>query len=442
MPGIAGIVLTLGMAVDANVLIYERIKEELRAGKSMKKAVADGYKNALSAIMDGNITTLLTGIVLFVFGTGPVKGFATTLIIGIITSVFCGVFITRLIFEAFHAKDKLLNLPFHTKLTENLLVSPKVNFIGKRKIGYTISGVMIVIAIISLSFRGLSMGVDFSGGRNYLVRFDQSVLTDDVRESISGTFEGASVSVITVGSDNQVRINTNYRIDETSQTVDDDVEARLYEGLKPFLAEGTTKEAFVKDNIVNSQKVGPTVADDVTKGAMWAVFFAIIIIGLYILLRFKNIAFSAGTIAALIHDVLFIIACYSLLYNFLPFSLEIDQTFIAAILTIIGYSVNDTVVVFDRIRENKGYYPKRNKKRLMNEALNQTLVRTFSTSLTVFITLLTIFLFGGETIRGFAFAMLMGTITGVYSTLFIAAPIAYEIQKKQYKIVNEDLEEE
>lgn len=442
MPGIAGIVLTLGMAVDANVLIYERVKEELRAGKAMKKAVADGYKNALSAIMDGNITTLLTGIVLFVFGTGPVKGFATTLIIGIITSVFCGVFITRLIFEAFHAKDKLLNLPFHTKLTEKLLVNPKVNFIGKRKIGYAISGVMIVIAIVSLSFRGLSQGVDFSGGRNYLVRFDQSVRTDEVRESVGAAFEGASVSVITVGSENQVRINTNYRIEESTQTVDDDVEARLFEGLKPFLSEGVSKETFVKDNIVNSQKVGPTVADDVKKSAMWAVFLSVIIIGLYILMRFKNVAFSAGTIAALLHDVLFIIGCYSVFYNFLPFSLEIDQTFIGAILTIIGYSVNDTVVVFDRIRENVGYYPKRNKKRLMNEALNQTLVRTFSTSLTVFITLLTIFLFGGETIRGFAFAMLMGTITGVYSTLFIAAPVAYEVQKRQLNIVNEDLEEE
>jgi len=442
LPGIAGIVLTLGMAVDANVLIYERIKEELRAGKAMKKAVADGYKNALSAIMDGNITTLLTGIVLYIFGTGPVKGFATTLIIGILTSVFCGVFITRLIFEAFHAKDKLLNLPFHTRLTKNLLVSPKIDFIGKRKIGYIISGTILTICIISLIFRGWSQGVDFSGGRNYVVRFEQPVKTDDIRNGIDDYFKGASVSVITIGSDNQVRINTNYKIDENSQTVDDEVETLLYTGLKPYLDEGTTKEAFVSDNIVNSQKVGPTVADDVKKAAMWAVFISVIIIGLYVLMRFKNVAFSVGTIAALVHDVLFIIGCYSLLWGILPFSLEIDQTFVAAILTIIGYSVNDTVVIFDRIRENLGYYPKRNKKRLLNEALNQTLVRTFSTSLTVFITLLTIFLFGGETIRGFAFAMLIGTIVGVYSTLFIATPLAYEVQKKQLNITNDDYDDE
>lgn len=440
LPGIAGIVLTLGMAVDANVLIYERIKEELRAGKGMKKAMADGYKNALSAIMDGNITTLLTGIVLYIFGTGPVRGFATTLIIGIITSLFCGVFITRLIFEAFHAKDKLLNLPFHTKLTKNLLVNPKIDFIGKRKVGYILSAVVLTLGVVSLAVRGLSEGVDFSGGRNYIVRFEQPVRTDVINETLQNYFEEASVSVITIGSENQVRINTNFKIEESGQAVDDEVQQRLFEGLSTYLPEGTTKEAFVANNIVNSQKVGPTVADDVKKAAMWAVLFSIIIIGLYILLRFKNVAFSMGTLIALAHDVLFIISCYSIFYGILPFSLEIDQTFIAAILTIIGYSVNDTVVVFDRIRENVGYYPKRNKKRLMNEALNQTLVRTFSTSLTVFITLLTIFLFGGETIRGFAFAMLVGTIVGVYSTLYIAAPVAYDVQKKQLKIKDENLE--
>ena len=442
LPGIAGMVLTLGMAVDANVLIYERIKEELHAGKSMKKAISDGYRNALSAIMDGNITTLLTGIVLFVFGSGPIKGFATTLIIGLITSVFCGVFITRLIYEAFHAKDKLLNEKFTTKLTKNLLLHPKVDFIGKRKYGYMISGVVLSIAVLSIIFHGLSLGVDFSGGRNYIVRFDQPVKTTDVRNSLEANFDNASLTVITIGNENQVRITTNYKIEDAGQTVDDEVEALLYDGLKPYLASDVTREKFVKENIMNSQKVGPTVADDVTKGAYWAVFFAIIIIGLYILMRFKNIAFSMGTVAALLHDVLFIIGCYSIFYSIVPFSLEIDQTFIAAILTIIGYSVNDTVVVFDRVRENLGYYPKRNKKRLLNEALNQTLVRTFSTSLTVFITLLTLFLFGGETIRGFAFAMLVGTLTGVYSTLYIAAPVAYEVQKRQLKISNEDLEDD
>lgn len=442
LPGIAGMVLTLGMAVDANVLIYERIKEELHAGKSMKKAISDGYKNALSAIMDGNITTLLTGIVLFVFGSGPIKGFATTLIIGLITSVFCGVFITRLIYEAFHAKDKLLNEKFTTKLTKNLLLHPKIDFIGKRKYGYMISGVVLTIAVLSIIFHGLSLGVDFSGGRNYIVRFDKPVTTTDVRNSLEANFDNASLTVITIGNENQVRITTNYKIEDAGQTVDDEVETLLYSGLKPYLASDVTKEQFVKDNIMNSQKVGPTVADDVTKGAYWAVFFAIIIIGLYILMRFKNIAFSMGTIAALLHDVLFIIGCYSIFYSIVPFSLEIDQTFIAALLTIIGYSVNDTVVVFDRVRENLGYYPKRNKKRLLNEALNQTLIRTFSTSLTVFITLLTLFLFGGETIRGFAFAMLAGTITGVYSTLYVATPVAYEVQKRQLKISNEDLEDD
>jgi SecD/SecF fusion protein len=286
--------------------------------------------------------------------------------------------------------------------------------------------------------RGLSQGVDFSGGRNYVIRFDQSVTTEEVKASLVPKFDNASLSVITIGSDNQVRVNTNFKIDENTQTVDDEVETLLYEGLKPYLSPEVSKADFVSQNIMTSQKVGPSVADDVKKAATWAIFFSLIIMGLYILVRFKNVSFSIGTLAALFHDVLFIIGAYSLFYGVLPFSLEVDQTFIAAILTIIGYSVNDTVVVFDRIRENIGYYPKRNKKRILNEALNQTLVRTFSTSLTVFITLLTIFLFGGETIRGFAFAMLLGTVVGVYSTLFIAAPISYEVQKKQLKITDDD----
>jgi SecD/SecF fusion protein len=438
LPGIAGMVLTLGMAVDANVLIYERIKEELHAGKTMKKAVSQGYKNALPAIMDGNITTLLTGIVLYYFGTGPIRGFATTLIIGLITSVFCGVFVTHLIYEAFLAKDKILNQTFTTKLTRNLLKAPKVNFIGNRKWGYIISGTILSICVLSLVFHGLSKGVDFSGGRNYIIRFEQPVKTADVHNSLEANFKGASLTVIMIGSEKQVRITTNYKIDDNSQTVDNETEALLFEGLKPYLKAGETKEQFVKENIVNSQKVGPTVADDVTNSAYWAVFLAIIIMGIYILIRFKNVAFSLGTIAALFHDVLLIVGCYSIFYSFVPFSLEIDQNFIAAILTIIGYSVNDTVVIFDRVRENLNLYPKRNKKRLLNEALNQTLLRTYSTSLTVFITLLILFLFGGDTIRGFAFAMLVGTITGVYSTLFIATPIAYEVQKKQLKIVDDD----
>ena len=438
LPGIAGMVLTLGMAVDANVLIYERIKEELAAGKSMKKAVHDGYKNALSAIMDGNITTLLTGIILFMFGTGPIKGFATTLIIGLITSVFTGVFITHLIYEALHAKDKLLNETFTTRFTKNLLRNPKIDFIGLRKVGYIISGVVLSICILFIVFKGLDKGVDFSGGRNYIVRFENPVSTEDVRNDLEANFKGSSLNVIQIGTANQVRITTNYKIDETATSVDGEVEGLLYTGLKTYLKDGVTQSQFVTENIMNSQKVGPTVADDVTKAAIWAVFLSVIIMGLYILMRFKNIAFSAGTVAALFHDVLLIIGCYAIFSGVLPFSLEIDQTFIAAILTIIGYSVNDTVVIFDRVREMLGYYPKRNRKRLINESLNVTLIRTFSTSLTVFITLLSIFILGGDTIRGFAFAMLVGTVTGVYSTLFIAVPVAYEVQKKQLKIVDED----
>jgi len=441
LPGIAGMVLTLGMAVDANVLIYERIKEELHAGKTIKKAVSDGYKNALSAIMDGNITTLLTGVILFYFGSGPIRGFATTLIIGLITSVFCGVFVTHLIYEALLAKDKLKNEDFTTNLTKNLLRAPKVDFIGNRKWGYIISGVVLGTCVLSLVFHGTRQGVDFSGGRNYIIRFDQPVKTGDIGNSLQAVFKDASVSVITIGNDKQVRITTNYKIADESQTIDNEIESMLFQGLKPYLKTDVTRSEFVGQHIVNSQKVGPTVADDVKTSAYWAVFLAIIVMGIYILIRFKNWAFSLGTVAALFHDVLLIIGCYSLFYSFVPFSLELDQNFIAAILTIIGYSVNDTVVIFDRVRENLALYPKRNKKRVLNEALNQTLLRTYSTSLTVFMTLLILFLFGGDTIRGFAFAMLVGTITGVYSTLYIATPIAYEVQKRQLKITNDDYDD-
>ncbi|MDD4711904.1 MAG: protein translocase subunit SecDF [Bacteroidales bacterium] len=441
LPGIAGMVLTLGMAVDANVLIYERIKEELAAGKTMKKAVSDGYKNALSAIMDGNITTLLTGIVLFIFGTGPIKGFATTLIIGLITSVFSGVFVTHLIYEALLAKDKMLNETFSTRITKNLLKGVNFDFIGKRKYGYIISGVVLSTCLLFIIFKGLQQGVDFSGGRNFVIRFEQPVSTEDVRNSLEANFEGYSMNVIQIGSPNQVRVTTNYKIDDDGENVANEVEGLLYTGLKPYLKANVTEAQFVTDNIMNSQKVGPTVADDTTKGAIWAVLLSVVIMGLYILMRFKNVAFSFGTTAALVHDVLLIIGCYSIFYGIVPFSLEIDQTFIAAILTIIGYSVNDTVVIFDRVREILGYYPKRNRKHMLNESLNITLARTFSTSLTVFLTLLSIFILGGDTIRGFAFAMLVGTITGVYSTLFIAVPVAYEIQKKQLNIVDDDYDD-
>jgi SecD/SecF fusion protein len=362
--------------------------------------------------------------------------------IGLITSVFTGVFITRIIYEAFHAKDKWLDLKFHTRWTKSLLLHPKIDFIGNRKWGYLFSGVVLTLFVISLFTKGLNQGVDFSGGRNYIVRFDQPVRTDEIKGSLANYFKGSSLSVITIGSSNQVRINTNYRMEDDSETVEEEIAGLLYEGLNNYLPKGTTKDQFIREHIVNSQKVGPSIADDVKKSAYVAVFLAIIIIGLYILMRFRNVAFSAGAIAALFHDVLFIIGCYSVFSGLVPFSLEVDQNFIAALLTIIGYSVNDTVVIFDRIRENLRYYPKRNRKRVLNEALNQTLVRTFSTSLTVFVTILILFLFGGETIRGFSFAMLIGTIIGVYSTLFIACPIAYEVQKKQMKIVDDDYDDE
>ena len=441
LPGIAGIVLTLGMAVDANVLIYERIKEELRAGKPMRKAVDAGYKMALSAIMDSNITTILTGIILFFLGTGPIKGFATTLIIGIITSVFTGVWVTHLIFDSLLAKDKLQNETYCTRLSKGFMANTKFDFIGNRKVGYVISTVVLSICILSMIFKGFNQGVDFSGGRNYIVRFDQPVKTADVKSCLAPYFKSSSLSVITIGSSNQVRVTTNYKVEDNSDATDQEINGILYQGLKPYLGQKVTQQQFVSSNIVNSQKVGPTIANDVRTSAMWAVFWSVLMMGVYIFFRFRNIGFSAGTIASLVHDVILICGCYSIFYGILPFSLEIDQIFVGAILTIIGYSVNDTVVIFDRVRENLGYYPKRNKKRVLNEALNQTLARTFNTSGATFVTVLAIFLFGGETIRGFSFAMMVGIVTGTYSTLFIAVPVNYEIEKKQLKITDDDYDD-
>ncbi|MBP5172065.1 MAG: protein translocase subunit SecDF [Bacteroidales bacterium] len=437
LPGIAGIVLTLGMAIDTNVLIYERIKEELASGKNIKKAVTEGYKNAFSAIFDANLTTLMTGIVLFVFGTGPIKGFATTLIIGILTSFFCGVFLTRLIYTTRLEKDKLLDLTFTTKLSAGFLRNPHFDFVGKRKVGYLITCCFIAIAALFLGFRGMSQGIDFSGGRNYVVRFDQPVSTEEVRAQLADAFAESSLSVITIGGDNQVRISTNFRINENSETLDDEIEAMLYENLKSMLPEGTTLSDFTSTYIVSSQKVGPTVASDIKISAIWAVAIALVVIALYILFRFRNFAFSVGVLASLAHTVLFIFGIYSIFWGILPFSLEIDQTFIAAILTIIGYAVNDTVVVFDRVRETTGLYPNRHKRLTMNQSLNSTLLRTFSTSLSTAIVLLAILLFGGDSIRGFAFAMLVGVIIGTYGTLFIACPLAYDIQRKTQKFSDE-----
>lgn len=427
LPGIAGIVLTLGMAVDGNVLIYERVREELIKGKTMKKAIQDGFNNAISAIIDANVTTLIAGIVLAVFGSGPILGFATTLIIGIVTSFITSVFLTRLMLEMYANKKNAKELPFTTKATEAWFQNTKIDFIGKRKLWYVVSAVVILISIGSLATRGLSLGIDFSGGRNYVVRFDQPVNTDEIRELLEDEFEGSGVSVINIGDESQVRISTKYKIDDNSESVGDEIEGKLYQGLKPMLKGDVTQVEFVTDYVKSSQKVGPTIADDIKTGAVWAIIIALICISLYILIRFKDTAFSIGALASLVHDVLIILGVYSLLYSIMPFSMEMDQAFIAAILTYVGFSVNDTVVIFDRIRENVHLYPKRDRVQIMNESLNETLSRTFSTSASVLVVMIAIFVWGGETIRGFIFALLIGTILGVYSTLFVAVPIAHDL---------------
>lgn len=429
LSGIAGMVLTLGMAVDANVLIYERTKEELRAGKNLKKALDDGYKNAFSAIFDSNLTTIITGIVLFYFGTGPIRGFATTLIIGLIASFITAVFLTRIVYEGLIAKEKIKDLPFTTSFTKDLLVNPTVNFLGKRKVGYLLPVILIALGAVSMATIGLNNGIDFTGGRNYIVKFDQPVKTDHVRDMLSSQLDGA-VSVIMIGNEYQVRISTNYKIADSSPTIDRDIESRLFEGLKPILKEGTTVDQFVEDNIQSSQKVGPSMADDIKNSAYLAVLFAMICMAAYILLRFRDVAFSVGAFASVAMTTFSIIACYTLLWKLMPFSMEVDQTFIAAILTIIGYSINDTVVVFDRIRETIGLYPKRDRYQVINDALNSTLARTLNTTLTTFVVVLCIFILGGDTIRSFTFAIALGIIVGTYSTLFVATPIAYEIQKR------------
>ena len=451
LPGIAGIVLTLGMAVDANVLIYERIKEELKAGKTHKTAIQDGYKNAMSAIIDSNLTTVITGVILFYFGTGPIKGFATTLIIGIITSFFTAVFLTRIFYEAKAEKGSITDWTFYTKISKNLLANLKVDWVKLRKMGYIISCAFILIAGISLGFRGLNQGIDFTGGRNYVVRFAEKVNTEDILNALEDGFTDAQVSVITIGSENQVRISTNYKINSNDKAVDDEVEQILFDELQPELEQyNVTKEMFLKGYVItdgqaqlstdndaellgvqSSQKVGPAIADDIKADAVWAILFSMIGIFIYIFIRFRNVSYSVGTIGSIAHDVIFIIGTYSLLYSIMPFSMEIDQQFIAAILTIIGYSVNDTVVVFDRVRELIQLYPKRDRKDVINEAINATLTRTLSTSLSTFIVLIVIFLLGGETIQGFVFAMMVGVIIGTYSTLFVAIPLAYDIERKK-----------
>lgn len=432
LPGIAGIVLTMGMAVDANVLIYERIREEMKAGKSMKRAVTDGFSGAISAIIDANVTTLITGIVLSVFGTGPIKGFANTLIIGIITSFISAVFLTRLLLDWYVNRKDAKELPFTTPITKNWFQNVHLNFIGGRKVAYIISGVLITVSILSFVTRGFSLGIDFSGGRNYVVRFDEPVKTQDVRDLLADDFVGTSVQVITIGSDNQVRISTKYKIDDNSETIDDEIEAILYNGLKPLLKDASLED-FVDNNIQSSQKVGPTIADDIKRAAVWAVVIAILAIGFYIFIRFRAVSYSLGATVALAHDTIITLGAYSLLYSIMPFSMEIDQAFIAAILTVVGYSVNDTVIIFDRIREFIGLYPKRERAQVMNESINAMISRTFSTSFSTILVLLIIFIFGGETIRGFIFAMLFGIVIGTYSSIFVAAPVTYEMYKRKAK---------
>ena len=434
LPGIAGIVLTLGMAVDGNVLIYERVREEIESGKNMKKAVHDGFNNAISAIIDANVTTLITGIVLFIFGQGPIQGFATTLIIGIATSFITSVFLTRMMLEAYANRENSKQLPFTTGATKTWFQNLSIDFIGKRKVAYMISGALLLISILGIGIRGMSYGIDFSGGRNYIVQFEQKVNTEDVRKMLENTFEGTTTQVISIGSNgDKVRISSKYKIEENTETIDNEIAAKLYEGLKPLLG-NTSMTDFTQKNIVNSQKVGPTIADDIKTSSIWAVLISLLLVSLYIFIRFNDFGFSMGAMASLAHDVIFIIGVFALLWGIMPFSMEIDQSFIAALLTYVGFSVNDTVVIFDRIRENIQLYPKRNRKEIINEALNDTLSRTFSTSMSVFVVLLSIFLFGGDTIRGFIFALLIGTIMGVYSTLFVAVPVAFdiiEIRKKK-----------
>lgn len=437
MSGIAGLVLSLGMAVDANVLIFERTKEELRLGKKVKDALKDGYSNAFSAIFDSNFTSIITGVILFYFGTGPIRGFATTLIIGIAISFFTAVFMTRLVFEHFMNKDKWLNLTFETRLSKGVLQDTKYNFMKYNKTWLSSGLIIVLICVGFLFIRGLSQSIDFTGGRNYQVRFEQSIEPEQVRELMEGQFEDANVTVIAIGTDGKtVRISTNYRINEEGNNVDSEIEAKLYEVLKPLLTKNISLETFIdRDNhtggsIISSQKVGPSIADDLKVSAVWAVIFAVLGIGLYILFRFRNIAYSVGSIAALTFDTILILGVYSMFWNILPFSMEIDQTFIGAILTAIGYSINDKVVIFDRVREYFHLYPKRNTFQLFNDSLNSTLTRTLFTGSSTLIVLVVIFILGGESIRSFSFAMILGVVFGTFSSLFIASPIAYKLIKK------------
>lgn len=423
LPGIAGIVLTIGISVDANVLIYERIREELRAGKGTRLAIADGYKNAYSSIIDANVTTLLTGIILWFFGTGPVEGFAKTLVIGIITSLFCAIFITRLVFA--WRLDRKKNITVATTITKDAFQNISWKFVDRRKVFYIISSIIILAGIGSIYMRGFSYGVDFKGGRTYLVKFDDTADIGEVRNVLGNAFaseDGAKnvPEVKVFGEDSQLNITTSFMIDDNEESTDSIVEAKLEKGLT---------ELGSNYKVMRSQKVGPTIADDIKTSSVWAILFSLIIIFLYIVFRFRKWQYGLGAVAAVFHDVLVVLAIFSMAYGYLPFSLDIDQAFIAAILTVVGYSINDTVVVFDRIREYLNSYKKREMKEVVNSALNSTLSRTFNTSISTFFVLLMIFIFGGEIIRGFAFALLVGVAVGTYSSLCVATPIVVDLTK-------------
>ena len=455
LPGIAGIVLTMGMAVDANVIIFERIKEELRAGKGLTLAIKDGFSNAYSAIIDGNLTTIITGIVLFFFGTGPVKGFATTLVVGIITSLFCSIFITRVLIEA--RAERRGTISFSRKLTENFLQNVKFSFINKRKVSYIVSGVLVVASIISLMTIGLNQGVEFTGGRSYVVKFNETVNIEDVRNSVSAEFEAvadaanSSVEVKQFGDDNQVRIVTQYQPEGLEgEEANDVVDRLLFSALDEyFTIDGfgfnefrTAGDGVSQWGIVSSEQVNESISSEMTVNSIIAVLIALVAIGLYIAIRFRRWQWAMGATVALAHNALLVIGIFSMLYAIMPFNLEVNQAFIAAILTIIGYSINDTVVIFDRIREYIGLYPKRDIKTNIDNAICATLSRTINTSGTTLVTLLAIFIFGGETIRGFVFALILGVIIGTYSSVFVATPIAYDLQRKAGKklegVVNEE----
>ncbi len=446
LSGIAGIVLALGMAVDANVLIFERTKEELKSGKKLRQAIAEGYGNAFSAIFDSNLTSVITGVILLYFGSGPIKGFATTLIIGIVCSFFTAVFLTRIAFDLITKNGRCANMTFTTALSRNFLTSPKVNFMGKSKAAAAVWIALIVVSIASLAIRGMNQGIDFSGGRNYVVQFEKDVDRQAVQEKLLDLFQTkandptVSVAVINIDNPSKLRISTNYKIAEESEGIENEVASILYEGLKDELTvngQTMSMDAFsVSDEshgIISIQKVGPSVADDMKRDAAWALGIAVVCMFLYILLRFRNIAFSVGAVCAVALTAFLIVGFYSICWGFLPFSMEIDQSFIAAVLTIIGYQINDTVVVFDRVREMIGIYPKEDRFKTFNKSLNQTLGRTVMTSFSTLLVLLCIFFLGGDTIRSFTFAMIFGVVVGTFCSLFCAAPIAYSIMARNSK---------